>query len=160
MKRIRLNSAVPRDKLLETVRNFNLVNEGVLFDERRGKPAIKVTEKGDKICIKCEMVGGPSKDNGFLIGTYFSGKITEKNGVTTLRGRILTDPIYHLFMLGLIGFFLYRCIILGGFNVVPVCVAAFGFLLMKDEYKKQGIIARYLCRAFRKAEEKSPKDKI
>ena len=155
MKRIKLESRSPREDVLETIKNFNYVNEGVLFDERRGKPAIKVKEKGDKLRISCEMVGGPSKDNGFLIGTYFSGKLVEKNGVTTLRGIIVTDPIYHGFMLGLIGFFLYRCITLVGFNIVPVCVAAFGFLLMKDEYKKQGTIARYLSRAFRKAEYKN-----
>ena len=152
MKKIKKESLCSREEILETIKNFNFVNDGVLFDEKRGKPVIKVKEKGDKIRISCEMVGGPSKDNGFLIGTYFSGKLTEKNGVTTLRGIILTDPIYHCFMLGLIGFFLYRCISLRGFNIVPVCVAAFGFLLMKDEYKKQGAIARYLARAFRKAE--------
>lgn len=155
MQRINITTSLPAKKLLETIKNFNFVNDGVLFDEKKGKPAIKVKEKGEKIRISCEMIGGASKDNGFLIGTYFSGKLKEKDGKTVLKGTVVTDPIYHGFMVALIAFFLYRCISLGGFNIVPVCISLFGFLLMKDEYRKQGIIKRYLYRAVRKAEAES-----
>lgn len=152
MKILRFESHLSKADFLEVIKNNAFVNEGVVFDDKRGKPSINVKEKDGKLKITCRMVDGPTKDNGFLIGTYFKGKITERDGKTTLRGVVVTDPVYHAFMLGLIGFFIYRCITLGGFNVVPICVSLFGFLFMKDEYKKQGIIARYLARAVRKAE--------
>ena len=43
-----------------------------------------------KLKIKCEYIGGATKDNAFIDGTRFSGRITEKNGKTiSLGSRIL-----------------------------------------------------------------------
>ena len=154
MKFIRLSSAVGSDELLSVIKNQALVNDGVKFNEDNGRPVMKITERSGRLFIRCEMVGGPTRDNGFIVGTSFVGKITEKNGVSTLRGVITTAPLYHAAMLTLIGIFVYQCFRLGGFSIVPVCIALVGFLLTKNEYKKQGIIHRYLLRAYRRAENK------
>ena len=98
MKFIKLESASSRDELLSVIQNADIVNDRVKFDENKGKPIVHVKDNGSLIRIKCEMVGGPNKDNGFLEGTYFLGTLKEKNGTTRLRGVILTAPIYHTFL--------------------------------------------------------------
>ena len=154
MKFVKLTSNLSSKELLSVIKNQALVNEGVKFNEEKGRPVMKITEKNARLFIRCEMVGGPTRDNGFIVGTSFFGKITEKNGRTTVSGIITTAPLYHAAMLALVGFFIYQCFRLGGISIVPVCIALVGFLLTKDEYKKQGIIHRYLLRAFRRAENK------
>ena len=98
------------------------------------------------------MIGGPTKDNGFLEGTYFVGKLTESDGKTRLRGIILTAPIYHTFLALLLAFYVYRCISLTAFNPVPLILLIFSLMMFKKEFEKQGTIERYLKRAVRKAE--------
>lgn len=144
---IRLNAA--KDDIMTLLKNNERVNEGVCFDKNKGKPLMKFKEKSDKVKITCEMIGGPSKDNGFIIGTYFSGKITEKDGITSIKGVITTAPIYHLIMLILFGFFILQCIKLQGFSIVPILLVVFSVFIFKDEYKKKEYIKRYLYRAAR-----------
>ena len=152
MKFIKLESAASRNELLSTIQNSDLVNDRVKFEDGKGKPHVHLKEKGNRLKIKCEMVGGPTKDNGFLEGTYFVGKLTEKSGTTRLRGIILTAPIYHTFLVLLLAFYVYRCISLGAFNPVPLILLAFSLFMFKGEFEKQGTIERYLKRAFRRAE--------
>ena len=155
MKFINISFRAGRDEVLEMLRNNELVNKNVRFDESRGKPYIKIKEKkGDKISITCEYIGGPTKDNEFLVGTYFSGKLTEKNGVTTLRGRILTAPIYHFFLFALVVVFIIQCFRVKGFSVVPPILVGFDLIMFKSEFQKQGYIKRYLIRAARRIHEK------
>ena len=151
MKRIKIDCPVSRDELLGIISNHELVNDKVKFDEKKGKPRIYVKEKGSRIKIKCEMVGGPTKDNGFLEGTYFVGKITESAGASHLRGIILTAPIYHTCIALLMAYYVFRCITLGGFNPVPLILLAFSIFLFKAEFEKQGTIERYLFRAAKRA---------
>lgn len=153
MKLIDLSAECERARMLDIIRDSVFVNDRVQFDEKKGRPNIKVKEKGERITIKCEMVGGATRDNGFLIGTYFSGKLVEKNGVTRLKGIIVTDPIYHILLVALLALFVYQCIALGGFSPVPLILFAFGIFMMRNEYAKQGTIERYLSRAFRKEPE-------
>ena len=154
MKFIKLESAASRNELLSTIQNSDLVNDRVKFEDGKGKPHVHLKEKGNRLKIKCEMVGGPTKDNGFLEGTYFVGKLTEKSGTTRLRGIILTAPIYHTFLVLLLAFYVYRCISLGAFNPVPLILLAFSLFMFKGEFEKQGTIERYLKRAFKRAEQK------
>ncbi len=153
MKFVKIKSPLSKEELLETMKNHEAVNEKVIFDEKLGKPVMLVNEKNGRVTITCKMVGGPSKDNGFIVGTFFRGRIKEKNGETVLKGVLTTAPIYHLAMLILTGVFIYRCISLGGFSVVPVILLVFSYFLFKNEYKKQGIIARFIGRAFKHAYE-------
>ena len=154
MKLIKLDSAASRDELLDVIRNSELVNDRVQFKENKGKPTLHVKDKGKRIKIKCEMVGGPTKDNGFLEGTYFLGTLKESEGRTRLRGVILTAPIYHTLLLLLTVFYAYRSISLGAFNPVPLILLIFSIFMFKGEFEKQGTIERYLVRAFKRAGKK------
>lgn len=147
MKLVKITTAVPRDELLSNIKNHQLVNNGVVFDEKIGRPTMKVKERGNRLRITCELVDRATKDNNFLVGTYFTGKLTERDGVTTLSGVILTAPIYHLVLFGLFVAFIVMCIQKGGFSVLPVFLIAFDFVMFNTEFKKQGIIKRYLYRA-------------
>ena len=151
MKFVKLDSASSREELLSVIRNSELVNDRVKFDENKGKPTVHLKDSGKRIRIKCEMVGGPTKDNGFLEGTYFLGTLKESEGTTRLRGIILTAPIYHTLLFLLTVFYAYRCISLGAFNPVPLILLIFSIAMFKGEFEKQGTIERYLKRAFRRA---------
>lgn len=153
MKLINLKSSLPREELFSVLCDCEGVNARVKFDPKRGKPLIKYKRKGDRLLAKCEMIDGNSKDNGFLIGTYFLGSLKEKNGETVLKGIITTSPLYHLLLVGFMIFYVFRCISLGGINPVPPILFVFSILMFSGEYRKQGIIERYFKRAFRKAEE-------
>ena len=154
MKFINVEFDAPKEKVLKTLRDNEFVNSHVRFDESYGKPIIKVNEKrGDKVNITCEFVGGPSKDNGFLVGTYLTGKLIEKDGRTGLKGCIFTAPIYHLFMVALVVVFIIQCFKVKGFSVVPPILVVFDLFMFKREFQKQGYIKRYLIRAQRKIDE-------
>ena len=149
MKFVKLSVRATADEALLLLRNHEYVNRGVKFDEKYGKPVMKIKDKGERITVTCEMIGGPGKDNGFLVGTFFTGRLKEREGVVTLSGIITTAPLYHLGLLLLTAFFVYQCIRLGGFNPIPVILLAFSYLMFKREFKKQGTIQRYLDRAYR-----------
>ncbi len=154
MKLVNIKTTAKKEVLLDAISNCEVVNRGVKFDEKRGRPLIKVKHKegSRRLSVSCEMIGTQGKDNGFIVGTFFAGRITEKNGVTRLSGIILTAPIYHLAVIAFCIYFLIQSFIVGGFTPVPLFVVGFTVMLFKDEYKKQGIIERYFRRAVRYAE--------
>ena len=154
MKRIRLESFATREELLEVIRNSELVNGTAKFDENKGRPVIRVKDNGKRVKMKCEMVGGATKDNAFLEGTYFVGTLKESGGVTRLCGVVLTAPIYHTALVLLLAFYVFRCISLGAFNPVPLILFVFSIFMFRSEFEKQGIIERYLKRAFKKTEQR------
>ena len=150
---IKTNNTAP--ELLAMIRDNTRVNEGVKFaDKKGGKPFMHVKEKDGKIRIKCEMMGRSTKDNAFLMGTEFYGRITEKNGETTLKGVIVTSPIYHAVVLILAAFLIAQMIYSGNVSSIPILVfaAAFEIMFFADEFKKQGYIERYLDRTVRRLE--------
>lgn len=158
MKLVNYKTRLTRDEYLEAIRDHNRINEGVAFNEKLGKPAFKVKEKGNRIKVSCTFVGGDNRDDGFLVGTYFLGWLKEKDGSTTLKGFVTTSPLFHLVLLGLTVLFILKCVELGGFSVVPPIFLLISLLMFRQEYKKQGIIKRYLYRAMAKTErEKSDK---
>ena len=152
MKRIRFDTRLSRIELLDTINNSEFVNDKVKFDDNKGRPKIHVKDNGKRVKLKCEMVGGPTKDNGFLEGTYFIGSFKETASGTRVRGIILTAPIYHTMLLLLTLFYAYRCITLGAFNPVPLILLIFSIAMFKGEFEKQGTIERYLHRAVKRAE--------
>ena len=149
MKFVNIETSRSKEELIALIRDNEKVNPNMRADERRGKPVMKINEKGNRIKIKCEMIGGASKDNGFLVGTYFSGKISEKNGKSRLNGVILTAPIYHLCLIALLCFFVYQCVSLKAFSPMPLFLVLFDLILFKEEFKKQTLILSYLKRAER-----------
>ncbi len=155
MKIIKLTTEKSAAELLSIVSDNARVNDGVKFaDKKGGKPFMHVRQKDGKLRIKCEMMGRPTKDNAFLMGTAFHGRITEKNGETTLKGIIVTSPIYHAVMLILAAVLIMQMIYTKSISSIPVLVlaVAFEFLFFTDEFRKQGYIARYLNRAVRRLE--------
>lgn len=155
MKLISLKSQAKREEIISLIKSYELVNDKVKFDERKGKPAFFVKEKKQTVKVKCQYTEGNVKDNGFLEGTYFIGKLSEKNGISSLKGIIVTAPIYHAILAIIAAIFVYRCITIGGFNPVPVIMLIFSIFMFKGEFEKQGVIERYLLRAFKKIEKEN-----
>ena len=150
MKFITVKTDSTATELLAMIRDNTRVNDGVKFaDKKGGKPFMHVKEKDGKIRIKCEMMGRPTKDNGFLEGTYFAGKVKEKNGVCQISGIILTAPIYHLIFLCLFSFFIFQCISVGGISPIPIILVIFDVFMFYGEFKKQSLIKRYIFRALK-----------
>ena len=139
----------PLDEVKSSLRENEQIIEDEKIDTSKGFPKIHIKEKGEKIKIKCEYTGRARKDNGFLEGTYFSGKLFESDGVTKIRGIIITAPIYHTILLLLFAFFIYKCISLEAISIVPVCLVLFSIFMFLDEFRKQGIIKKYIFRAFK-----------
>ena len=152
MKLINLTTEATAQTVIEALKDYEAVNDGVRFDENVGIPRMKVKEKGNSVRITCELTGRPTKDDGFLVGTYFKGKILQGDGKTTVKGAILTAPIYHLVLAAMFIAFIFVCISKGGFSIVPVCLLVFDYFMFRLEYKKQGIIQRYIARALKFAE--------
>lgn len=138
-----------KDALISVISDSNSVVSAEKFDTSRGKPKMHVKTNGSRLKIKCEMTERPTKDNGFLEGTYFIGRISEKAGVSKVSGVILTAPIYHLCFLLLFGFFVYHCFTTGTFSPIPIILLVFDGFMFKDEFRKQSIIKRYIFRAFK-----------
>ena len=149
MKLVSYRTTTKKEKLLSLIKDSNHVNERVKFDEKLGRPQMIVKEHKRSFSLTCRYVGGNTKDNGFIIGTFFWGRIKEKNGETHLGGIILTAPIFYAAILGLLVFSIVRGIVMGAFNPIALIIAVFSFLMFRTEFKKQGVIDRYLARAIR-----------
>ncbi len=148
MKFVNLKIDAPRDEVLAFISDNRRVNSNVKFDEKRGTPLMHFKEKGEKITVTCEMINRPTKDNGFLIGTYFKGKLSGKDGVTELRGVIVTAPIYHIVWFSLLCVLIWQCFYHAAISAIPILFIAFEFIMYYQEFRKQGYIKRYLERAF------------
>lgn len=138
-----------REEVMSSLLENDRIVEQEKYDTSKGVPKIHIKEKGDRIKITCTYTGGNTKDNGFLEGTYFMGKMLESDGKTVMRGIILTAPIYHAVLAIIFCLFIYQCISLGGFNPVPVVLLVFSIFMFRDEFRKQKIIKRYIFRAFK-----------
>ena len=138
--------------------NERVVNEEN-FDLSNGKPKIHVKLKGDRLKIRCEMTERATKDNGFLEGTYFIGGLKEKNGRASVKGVILTAPIYHLVFLILLGIVIYQSITMVAIPITAIFLVLFDLMMFKAEFKKQALIKRYIFRAFKITYRESEKAK-
>lgn len=155
MKFINYDIHATKEQVLDSLKENDKIVEQEKFDQSKGKPKIHIKEKGsDKIKIKCEYIGTQTKDNAFLEGTYFIGKIRTKDEVTKISGIIVTAPIYHAIIAILLVFFIYQCVSLKGFSLVPIIALAFSFIILRDEFKKQSIIKRYIFRGLKNTFEK------
>lgn len=154
MKLIKLESSATKEELLAMLSDNERVTKNVKTEDngRKGTPFMHVKESSGKLRIKCEYIGGATKDNAFIDGTRFFGKITEKNGKTEIKGVITTALVFHLILAAFFLAFIGVCIARRGFSIVPVCLIVFDIFMYKDEFKKQGIIERYLMRAVKRLE--------
>ena len=158
MRSFRYKVNASRDELVELLSDNDKVNKGVTTEYKKGNPYMHVDTKGEKIKIRCEFIGGATKDNAFIDGTKLRGKIVEKDGYTEFRGTIMTAPIFHAILILMFAAFVVMCIVKQGFNVVPICLVVFDIFMYKDEFKKQNIIDRYVFRAVKMINRKSEAD--
>lgn len=156
MKFINLCSTKRPEELFSAISDNSFVSDGVKFNDKGTKPFMHVKDKGNgKLKIKCEIMGGPTKDNGFLEGTYFKGKIKKcEDGGSRISGIIITAPIFHFLLIVLTVLIVVQCVYLKAFNIIPVFALIFDIILFKGEFKKQGYIQRYLVRAISRLEKK------
>ena len=152
MKFIRYETTASKEELLSVLSDNERVNKSTQSETKKGTPHMHVKENGGKIKIKCEYMGGATKDNAFVDGTVFRGKITEKSGVTEIKGLISTAVIFHAVLIAFFVAFIAVCIARQGFSIVPICLVIFDIFMYKDEFKKQGIIERYVYRAVKISE--------
>ena len=156
MKSINISTRKSKQEVLDFLNNNDKVNENVRFNDKKGgTPHMYIKESNGKLKIKCEMVGRPTKDNGFAVmGTVFHGKITEKDGETVISGIATTSVIYHVFMFFLAAFLIFSIFAYGAYPLIAilVCVVACEFIFFGDEFKKQGYIVRYIERAIKRME--------
>ena len=152
MKFIKQSIGTTKEQFLAMLKDNDATNKNVKFECKRGNPFMHVSEKSDKIKIKCEYIGGATKDNAFIEGTAFNGTLKEKNGDLYLSGVILTAPIFHTVLLLAFAAFLIMCIVNGAFTPIPFVLIIFDLFMYKDEFEKQGLIERYIKRAARRSE--------
>ena len=151
MRFVNMEAACTEEELLAILPCNDKVNEGIRFAEGEGKPLMHFKKKGKIIRMRCEIIGRPTKDNGFLMGTYFLGRTKQADDTTKLRGVIVTEPYFHLIWFALVAYFVWMCFAKGGFSVIPICLIVFVYFMFRGEYKKQPRIKAYLARACRRA---------
>ncbi len=139
----------PKELLMSKLMDNDAVVEAEKYDLTDGKPKMHIKSKAERIKIKCEMTERPTKDNGFLEGTYFLGSVKEKSGRTRVSGVILTAPIYHFIFLVLLGIIIYQSITMVAIPITAIFLVLFDLMMFKSEFKKQPIIKRYIFRAFK-----------
>ena len=129
------------------LRDNEATNKNVKFDTGCGNPVMHVSDKNGNIKIKCEYVGGATKDNAVIEGTAFKGRFKEKDGKIFLVGSILTAPIFHSVLFAAFFAFIIMFVISGVFSPIPFCALIFDFFMYKNECAKQDLIYRYIERA-------------
>ncbi len=139
----------PLDSLMSNITDNDKVVSEENYDLSRGKPRMHIKSKGDRLKIKCEMTERPTKDNGFLEGTYFLGSAKEKNGRSYVKGIILTAPIYHFVFLIMLGIVIYQSVKMVAIPITAIFLVLFDIMMFKGEFAKQSLIKRYIFRAFK-----------
>ena len=153
MKRLSVRTPLGREELLRMLRDAPRVNEGLTFDDREGSPTVQLKERGaEGLRMRCVMLGGASRDNGYVQGTFFRGRIRERDGEVSLSGWIMTEPVFHILWVALIAFFIVTCIQRTALSVVPICLIVFVFFMFRKEYRKQEYLRRYILRAVHRLE--------
>ena len=137
------------EDVIASLKDQDALVEAEKFNTEAGKPKLHIRRSGDRLKLQCEIVNGTTADRDFKLGTTFHGKITHNDGVTSIRGIILTAPIYHLILVVLFGYFIYQCISLKGVSIVPICLVVFDVFMFWREFKKQAIIKRFILRALK-----------
>ena len=149
MKFVNYKIGASREEVMASLRDNSIIADDEAFKTKKGRASMSVREKGNRIKIKCRMVDGPTKDNGFLEGTTFWGSVKEKDEVCCVKGIIMTAPIFHLVLFALMALLVIQCIRLGGINPVPIILFIFSIFIYKDEYKKQGMIKGFIYKSLK-----------
>jgi hypothetical protein len=141
--------SAPIELLASNIKDNDKIVAEENYNLKNGKPKMHVKRKGDRLKIKCEMTELGTKDNGFLEGTYFLGSIKENGGRSSVKGVILTAPIYHFVFLVLLGIVIYQSITMVAIPITAIFLVLFDLMMFKGEFRKQSLIKRYIFRAFK-----------
>lgn len=154
MKRVQIKTLCPVEDVMTMMADHGRVNEGLTFDSREGTPTLRIKQKPNgRLHMRCVLLGGHTKDNGYIQGTFFTGRIREgADGKTELRGWIMTEPVFHLIWLALIVAAVVQMIDLGGISVTPLLLIPFVYIMFRGEYRKQEYLRRYIYRAVHRLE--------
>ncbi len=150
MKFVNIRCQSNADELIAMLTDCEKTNRGVVFDEKLGTPIMRTIEKDGRVKIKCELNNRTTRDNGFLEGTYFRGSVRHCEGGCQVKGVILTAPVWHGILICMFIAFIVVCLSLGGFSPVPIILIIFDIAMFYTEFKKQGIIFRYILRAVKR----------
>ena len=137
------------EKLYSNIADNDKVVAEENYDTKCGKPKMHIKRRENRLKIKCEMTELGTKDNGFLEGTYFLGSIKENGGRSSVKGVILTAPIYHFVFLVLLGIVIYQSITMVAIPITAIFLVLFDLMMFKGEFRKQALIKRYIFRAFK-----------
>ena len=157
MKLVKFKFDATREEYLTTIQDNRIVNEGVTFGDDGATPTAEIKEGKHRVRIRCRMVGGASRDNGFFFGTFFTGTMKEKEDGLHVKGVIVTEPLVHLIWLAIVVYFIIVCFQVGGISLVPIFLSLLLFFMFRPEYKKQKILFRYLIRAAKRTKKNNPK---
>ncbi len=138
-----------RETVLSNLKNNDRVVSEENFDLSKGKPKMHIKEKGDLLKIKCEMTERATKDNGFLEGTYFIGRLKMVGDTSKISGVIVTAPIYHTIFLILFLIVIVQAIMIGGIPITGIFLIFADIIMFSGEFKKQPLIKRYIFRALK-----------
>ena len=69
MKIIKIYSEASKEELIKSLYDRERTNKNVVFNDKRGTPLMKVSQKADRITVTCEFVGGATRDNSFFEGS-------------------------------------------------------------------------------------------
>lgn len=141
--------SAPLENLISNIKDNDKVVAEENYDTKNGKPKMHIKQKAGRLKIKCEMTELGTKDNGFLEGTYFLGSIKENSGRSSVKGVILTAPIYHFVFLVLLGIVIYQSITMVAIPITAIFLVLFDLMMFKGEFRKQSLIKRYIFRAFK-----------
>ena len=151
MKFVNFKIQTSREAFLNTVRDNRIVNDGIAPREDGAVPTAEVKEGKHLVRIRCRMVGGASRDNGFFFGTYFKGSVKEKEDGLHVRGLIVTEPILHLAWLAIVIYFITVCFRVGGISLIPIFLSLLFYFVFKPEYQKQSVLKSYLIRSAKRS---------
>ncbi len=148
MKFVNFKIPTNREAVLSTVSDFRLVNQKLKSADGEPAPGVTVKKLGENLFrIRCNYIGGPTKDDGFVEGTFFLGFAKNVENGCRMKGIILTEPVFHVIFSVLFVFLLVKSIMASAIPVMPLCLLAFVIFMLRKEYKKQNMLYRYLVRA-------------
>ena len=159
MRLVNLKTDASGELVREILEKTAKPQDGLKYDERRGRPTMLPSFKGRRLFVACRFIGGSTRDNGHLLGSFFIGRLSEKGGGCALSGVIMTAPHFHIPWIGLLIYFLVRMLTEGLFSPIPIILSVFVIFMFKEEYSKQSLIKRYLRRAFGIAQKMSEEGK-
>ncbi len=158
-----VNFKIPEDReaVLTSIADYRIANRKRKSEENAPIPSATVKRWGhDVFRIRCNYVGGPTRDDGFVEGTFFIGKLKNTEKGCRMKGIILTEPVFHTLFFGVFIYLVIKAVEQSAIPVTPLCLLAFVLFMLRKEYKKQDVLYQYLIRAVKETIEMRQSGKL